>query len=391
MEYEYFDNFGAAPLGAMTQAIKKQVWPNLSLYDADPNGKYFEIIDDDRLGGRCCRMKYPAGEVGMNSKFYQLRIPAPQSVCYLEFDWLAEDGFEFNTDPANNVGGGKIGPCINWGEVGGKTEDRGTRCMVWWNAHGSNNAKPVFSPSCQDQRSGNQWIQPVVYTAPIQCERVYHWEIEMKGGDNGYAKWWLDGQQIAAAGPRYMQAWNDDDVLFDFAFFHGGSGASYASTKDCFARHGNVHFRSGTRDSGGNGGNGGETGPNPPDPGPTPEPEPEPTSAFSIAVGETKQFEASFYDDKVYPPKLIVPVGPVKWTATPNPLRWGYGEDPWSTIEITGKEVGTCEVYATDAATGISTEPITVEVTAAPREPTIRSGKLVLVEKKTATPAKGRE
>jgi hypothetical protein len=244
-DYAFSSKFSAAPLGPFTSTYKRLAWPDQALNDQDPNGHFFTLVDDSRLGGRCCRMRYPAGDYGMGSKFYQLRITSPRTVANLEFDFLFEEGFDLNPPNPENLGGGKIGPCINWGEVGGVTEKRGTRAMMWYNANGSNNAHPVFSPSCQDQRSGDQYIQPVVYTKPIVLEQVYHWKIQIFGGEEGWAKYWLNNDLLATSIPgQHLQVTPEDDVLFDFAFFAGG-GATNACRWDSFARHGNVKCWSG--------------------------------------------------------------------------------------------------------------------------------------------------
>jgi hypothetical protein len=177
MDYNYTGNFGAAPLGPFTSANKKLVWAdgNASLaQDFDPNGKWYEIVADDRFpNGRACRMKFGKGRVGMQDQSYQVKLPSPRTVANIEFLWLFEAGFAFyNEDVANNTSGnGKLGPCIQWGPVGGSV-DRGTRCMWWWNANGSNHAHPVLSPSCQDQETGNQHIQPIRDDICLEMVRI---------------------------------------------------------------------------------------------------------------------------------------------------------------------------------------------------------------------------
>ncbi len=266
MHYEFEGDFNKAPLGAFTEANKRLVWPGLS-YDADKTGKYYSVVEDNRFkGGRACRMKYPKGGVGMNDQFYQIRIESPQTIANLEFLWLFEDNFSFMTPNANKTCGGKIGPCINWGEVGGETAKRGTRAMMWWNGSGSNypppGGTPVFSPSCQDQRSGNQLIQPAKYSARIELDRPYKFRVQLMGGPAGFAKYWMDDVLLAEVpGPTNMMATATDDVLIDFAFFSGGATHPDNETEwDSYARHGNVRFWSGEAywdDSG----DGGETPP----------------------------------------------------------------------------------------------------------------------------------
>lgn len=264
-DYSFAAKFDAAPLGSFTAANKALVWPpdqGFAIYDPDPGGNYFELVDDARLGGRCCRMRYPAGAWGMGWQFYQLQVKAPGTVANLEFDWLFEDGFDLAPPNPEKAGGGKIGPCINWGEVGGVTEKRGTRPMIWYNGNGSNYQKPVYSPSCQDQRSGSQHIQPVVYTAQIVLEQIYHWKIQIRGGNDGFANFWLGGEKIASVGPKFLQVDAEtDNVIFDFAFFAGG-GQNQACRWDSFARHGNVRCWSGESDA-----------PTPPTPEPVPPPQ----------------------------------------------------------------------------------------------------------------------
>jgi len=259
-DYNFSSDFTLAPLGAFTTANKKKAWPNSALYtlqDMDPNGIYFSIVDDDRFdGNRACRMKYPANGYGMagpnppaGQQFYILRIKSPKVTANLEFDWLFEDGFDLWPPNPEKLGGGKIGPCINWGEVGGEDAKRGTRAMMWYNGNGSLYQNGKFSPSCQDQRSGDQLIQPVQYGPVIETNHVYHIRIRIHGGDNGSAEYWIDDGFHANSIPgHHLQVGADDDVLYDFAFFAGG-GATNACRWDSYARHGNIHAWSGDSDA----------------------------------------------------------------------------------------------------------------------------------------------
>jgi hypothetical protein len=246
MNYRFQDHFDAAPLGPLTTANKKLAWPDSAIYsmdtDPDPSGEHFSIIEDSRFAnGRAQRMCYPQGQYGMNHQFYILRLKSPKVTANLEFDWLFEDGFDLWPPNPDKLGGGKIAPCINWGEVGGVTEKRGTRAMMWYNGNGSHYQKGVFSPSCQDQRTGNQLIQPVQYGPVIQTETVYHIRIRIHGGDNGLAEYWIDdGFHAQSVAGSHLQVGPDDDVLYDFAFFAGG-GAVQACRWDSFARVGNIH------------------------------------------------------------------------------------------------------------------------------------------------------
>jgi hypothetical protein len=282
MDYKFAGDFNKAPLGPFVEANKKLVWPDLS-YDADKTAKYFELVADDRFpGGRACRCKYPKGSLGMNDQFYQVRLKSPQQAINLEMLWLFEPNFSFMTPNNNKTCGGKIGPCINWSEVGGETAKRGTRAMMWWNGSGSNyppaGGTPVFSPSCQDQRSGNQLIQPAKYSRRIELDKIYKFRFQCMGGDNGWAKYWItypgDTEEtlFADTGKRFLQVTPEDDVLIDFAFFSGGATHPDNETEwDSFARHGGVRYWSGEaywEDTGNGGdtgtGGGGGTTPTPP-------------------------------------------------------------------------------------------------------------------------------
>lgn len=279
MDYKFAGDFSKAPLGPFTEANKRLVWPGLS-YDADKTGKWFSIVDDSRFpDGRACRLFYPKGSYGMKDQFYQVRIKSPQTICNLEYLWLWEDNFSFYTPVAGgDGGGGKTGPCINWGEVGGEESKRGTRCMIWWNSHGSKKDNECFNPSCQDQRSGNQLIQPVVYSKKMATEALYKFRIQMKGGPapDAFAKYWITypGEQtetpLGEVKGKAMMATATDDVLYDFAFFSGGASTAYSPEWDSYARHGGIRYWSGEEywaadaGNGGGGGGGGDTGPNPP-------------------------------------------------------------------------------------------------------------------------------
>jgi hypothetical protein len=276
MDYQVAGDYSKAPLGPFTEANKKLVWPGLS-YDADKNGEWFSIVADDRFpGGKACRMFYPKGSFGMKSQFFQIRLKSPQTIANLEYLWLAEDGFSWYTPvDGGDGGGGKLGPCINWGEVGGDESKRGTRCMLWWNSHGSKKDNECFNPSCQDQRSGGQLIQPVVYSKKIVTNAIYKFRIQMRGGpaSQAFAKYWVTYPGEATETPlgevkgKEMMATSQDDVLIDFAFFSGGATPAYSPANDSYARHGGVRYWSGEAywdagngtDTGGGGDNGGST------------------------------------------------------------------------------------------------------------------------------------
>ena len=246
MDYDFNSNFAAAPLGAFTEANKQLAWSNRVTEDADKSGQFFSLVDDSRLGGRCCRMRYPAGQHGMQQQFYQIRIKSPQTIANISYDFLFEPEFDIAPPNEQKTGGGKIPVAINWGEIGGATELRGTRAMWWYNGQGSNYQKTKWSPVCQDQRTGEGKVRPVVYSDNIELDRIYRFEIQILGGDNGFANYWLDDQPLGSVAPQHLQVTATDDVIFDFAFFAGG-GAEQACRWDSYARLGNVRCYSGER------------------------------------------------------------------------------------------------------------------------------------------------
>jgi hypothetical protein len=373
MDYAYTGDFSRSPTGPFTNGNKKSVWtdPSASVnQDFDPNGTYYSIVSDSRFSNsRACRMLYKKGRYGMNDQSYQVRYPSPGQIANLEYSILFEPNFSFYTPNSGKVGNGKLGPCIQWGNVGGSS-NRGTRCMFWWNANGSNYGNPVFQPTCQDQATGNQLIQPVVYGPRIQLDRLYKLRIQVIGGPQGRAQYWIDDTLVGDSGTRNILQSLADDVFFDFAFFSGGASADYAPEHDSYTRHGNIRCWSGDRAYPGTGnGNGGGT---PPDPTPPPDTG---TSPYSIALAETKIFRAHFVDNSI-PPQEVPAQGDVKWSLTPNNVSWGAQAGPhWSAIEVTGKTVGgPCTLIATDPATGISTKPTTVDITETPRPPKPATG-----------------
>jgi hypothetical protein len=272
MDYQFAGDFSKAPLGPFTAANKKLVWndPSSSITtDGDPDGQFYSLVADDRFsGGRAQRQLYPKGTFGTGSKLYYVRYPSPQTIANLEYFMCFEADFSFMTPNTAKVCVGKIGPQINWGEVGGPTAARGTRAMWIWNGGGSNYPNPKLCPAGQDQRSGAPLISPPVYGPRIVTEQIYKLRHQIQGGPNGFAKWWIDDVQVAEAQGNYM-ATPEDDVIFDFAFWHGGADANYAPEHDSYARCGGVRMWSGEAywaDTGNGGGtdNGGGTGPTPP-------------------------------------------------------------------------------------------------------------------------------
>ena len=273
MDYRFAGDFAKCPTGPFTAANKKLVWadPSSSITtDADKDGKFYSIVADDRFsGGRAQRMLYPKGEHGTNSKQYYVRYKSPQTIANLEYTMCFEDGFSFMTPNTAKVCVGKIGPQVNWGEVGGETAKRGSRGMWIWNGGGSNYPNPKLCPAGQDQRSGNPLISPPAYGPKISCEQLYKLRMQVLGGPGGYMKWWIDDTQVAEMGPKDLMATAADDVIYDFAFWSGGASADYAPEHDSYARCGNVRMWSGeayweTGNGGSGSGEGGGTTPTPP-------------------------------------------------------------------------------------------------------------------------------
>lgn len=374
MAFNVTGNFAAPPTGAFTNGNKKLTWAGQSLnQDFDTGGKWYSIVSDSRFeGGRACRMKYGAGRIGMADQSYQWMISSPRCAVAVEFDWLFEDGFSWCTSGGPKSCTLKVGPCIQWGPVGGDNNLRGTRCMWWANGNGSNYppAGPKWFPSVQDQRSGNQLLQPVVYGPKIETNRIYRLKIEMWGGSSShaYAKFWCDGQLIGSVSGKSMENSDDDHVYFDFAFFAGGGDQWYAPEHDSYARHGNIRCYS----------VGSEIPVEPPveQPPPVDQPPPSAEPAYRLAVDEVGIFRARFWDESIIPPIEVPAKGDVKWSLTPNNVSWGpqVGDAHWQAIEVRGKTPGKCSLTATDPATGIATKPIPVEVTTGPHTPAATAG-----------------
>jgi hypothetical protein len=176
----------------------------------------------------------------------------------------------------------------------------------------------------------------------------------------------MDDVLVASVSGKAMKLDANDSVYFDFAFFSGGSGPNYAPEHDSYARHGSVRFYNVAANGGAGGGGGGGNG------GGTPT---EPSERFSLAVDETKIFQAVFRDAYSYPPRDLTAGGPVIWKLDPNLVSWGAGMDAnFQGIQVRGRTLGKATLIATDPGTGTVTEPITVEVTQTPHVEQINSG-----------------
>jgi len=384
--------------GPFTNANKKLCFPADSVCagvvsDFDTGGTLSQIVADSRFAsGRALKVKYPKGQVGMGNKQFYMRFPSPKAGIYLEFSWIFLDPFSFMTPNSNKNCGGKIGPVIQWGNIG--ANPRGTRLMWWWNGHGSNYPPtgPKYSPSCQDQASGNQLIQPPGYSEKLNTNQLYRFKLAMKGGQGGWCKMWKDGTLLSQESNTLMQYSADDDVYLDMAWFSGGSGPDYATEYDCYALSGDWKWytedyanggstgttgatgSTGATGATGSTGSGGVTGAT----GAT-GPSPSGDAAYVIAVGEQRTLKATFWDTNVIPPRQITPEGPVKWQMEPNLVRWGAEAGPnWSAIYVVGQTVGEGYAKAWDPATGIESEPIPIKVLSGAYSPTINHADLVM-------------
>lgn len=285
MDYRFQGDFTKCSTGPFTEANKKLVWcdPNSSIsIDSDKTGSFYSIVVDDRFaGGRAQRMLYPKGECGTNSKQYYVRYHSPQTIANLEYTMCFEDGFSFMTPNPEKYCIGKIGPQINWGEVGGPSASRGSRGMWLWNGGGSNYPNPKLCPAGQDQRSGNPLLQPPVYGPKIATNQLYKLRMQWKGGPGGFGKWWIDDQLMGESHGDYM-ATATDDVIYDFAFWSGGNSWQYAPERDSYARCGSVRMWSGEAYwDAADGGNGGDTGTGGDGSGTTPTP---PGGGFTVEI-----------------------------------------------------------------------------------------------------------
>lgn len=236
--YDFKSDFNAAPLGPLTTANKRLVWPSpsiLSISDSDANGVLWSIAEGGKIGGQCARAFYQKGKVGEQG-FYRLNLPPGKGAVAVEFDWMFETPFDMSGGP------GKIGPFIVWGPRSGAQQ--GINTPVCWSSKITDQPKP-WTWALQSRQgsapSGNgQFIQGWYTESNIAIGQWYHWRFELLGGPGAYAKLWLDGTELFPPIADFSGVTNADDAIaIEFGFWQGGqNSASY----DCWARQDNVHI-----------------------------------------------------------------------------------------------------------------------------------------------------
>src|SRR5689334_20721640 len=133
---DFTAQFDAVPAGTHVGPVElSKIWPpNVaihSIYDADVTHQFFSVVTGGK-SGNCFRYLYPKGSYGMRAEFYQIKLGPITEPINVSYDWMFESPFSLNAPGTGNGGGGKLGPCIQWGPVGGDNSLRGTRLMCWW-------------------------------------------------------------------------------------------------------------------------------------------------------------------------------------------------------------------------------------------------------------------
>jgi len=246
-------DFAVVSPGPLTLANKCKMWGNLAstgrygnglwgpeggpvLYDADPEGKYFSILGGGgKSGNNCLRLWYPAGEVGEQSKFYQVICGPLRATVNLAFDMLFEGGFNWWTDV------GKVGPLIGWGGRSGA--DGGLTIFCVWQS-GTSKSKG-FNPIIQNQQNPSEWgsnfIVPGIYTKKFVADQWYNWRWQVRcDGAAGEARVWLDGDELDIRTPDgFGNTSIADNIMLEHGFWFGGTAAP---ATDGWVRQDNLHF-----------------------------------------------------------------------------------------------------------------------------------------------------
>lgn len=196
----------------------------------------YQIVAGGKNGGNCLRMHYPANQVGRDPRWWTIKLGVPPAGVPVNLEW--DFMFEAMADLTGD--GGKPGPAgINWG-----TQNDGLRQFQVWRSDRGTNNKP-FVPCIQDQRNGNQYIQPVYYTKPnIVFGQWYHWRYQMLGGPQGFCKFWLDGVFLDTTTTSMGNSQQGDNVFIDMGFWAGGGEGSGPPT-EFWTRNDNVKVYTG--------------------------------------------------------------------------------------------------------------------------------------------------
>lgn len=235
------------PHGEFFNAAKKRAFPDFSIYDADIDGDFFNIMNAGGPKGEpCLRMLYKMGHYGMNNQFFQLRVPKTGVEVSVEFDWMFELGADLVGDCLQGHNGGKIGPAIQMGGISGT--DAGLRAMIWFQTNPKDTTQSTikqFNPIIQDQRSGiahNELIVPPIYYGSCRPGEWHHHKLTARTGPSGYVKHEYDRALISNYHGNMRNSKDNDGVNFDFAYFAGGNGLVDAPKRDFHARSANHKF-----------------------------------------------------------------------------------------------------------------------------------------------------
>src|SRR6185369_1951310 len=248
----YFkSDFDCVPVGDLIQPNKFRVFSTAQLtqlYDADAAGDFFKCVAGGGPNGENCQEhSYSEGSYGMGTQYYQLQLGPcceARDPINVEWDWLFLDGTDIVDDAS-----GKIAPAIQVGKISGP--DSGTRMMTWFSAQGSNAKAPKFTANLQDQRSGNQWVPGGQNYSPFNIElgRWYHLRMQFLPGPEGFARWWIGGEEWKCCGPT-INNYLTDSITIDVTTFYGGGAANAPKNATSKSRLANLEVYSGFENRG---------------------------------------------------------------------------------------------------------------------------------------------
>ena len=221
--------------GPYPVALWKKQWPECAYEDGIAEGRV-ELIQDD--GSHWLRTLYPKGSHGSDQGGAGWRFPLRNEMgLTLRYDLVFEPDFDF-------VKGGKLpGLCGGKKTITGGDECNGLEgwsARVMWRKDGRGQAY-VYHMN-QPSKYGDEFDFPKSFRFKLGKRYSIALRVEMNsvGKPDGKLMVWVNEEKLVERLDMEWRALEDigvNGLLFNT--FHGGSGESWAPSRDCHARFGN--------------------------------------------------------------------------------------------------------------------------------------------------------
>jgi len=221
------NNFDNNTVGMYSVNALNAGWGSPNWNRGVSEGRVAIISGADAYSGESLRVSYPVGAVGMGAGGAGWRTQiAPHDIIYLSYRIKFKNGYDF-------VRGGKL-PGLGGGRAntgGGRPTGDGWSVRFMWRDSGT---MSTYVYHMDQPRNYGEHFDASVKFSPGKWHLVkMRIKMNTPGIRDGSLAGWLDGKQVIEVGGlrfRSNSSTKIDKILFET--FFGGSGASYAPTRN---------------------------------------------------------------------------------------------------------------------------------------------------------------